>query len=157
MGTRSLTHVIETWKNDKTGKQKKQCLMTMYRQYDGYPSGMGDDLAQFLKQGKVVNGISMAEKQLVFNGAGCLAAQLVAHFKDGPGGFYLHRPMSKDCGEDYTYEVVVDWDTKEITLRCFEIGYISKSGNYINKRKLLFEGKPQDYDAWLEKHSKQNA
>jgi hypothetical protein len=157
MGTRSLTHVIETWKNDKTGKQKKQCLMTMYRQYDGYPSGMGDDLAQFLKQGKVVNGISMAEKQLVFNGAGCLAAQLVAHFKDGPGGFYLYRPMSKDCGEDYTYEVVVDFNTKEITLRCFEIGYISKSGNYINKRKLLFEGKPQDYDAWLEKHSKQNA
>ena len=157
MGTRSLTHVIETWKNDKTGKQKKQCLMTMYRQYDGYPSGMGDDLAQFLKQGKVVNGISSTENQLVFNGAGCLAAQLVAHFKDGPGGFYLYRPMSKDCGEDYTYEVVVDFNTKEITLRCFEIGYISKSGNYINKRKLLFEGKPQDYDAWLEKHSKQNA
>jgi len=157
MGTRSLTHVIETWKNDKTGKQKKQCLMTMYRQYDGYPSGMGDDLAQFLKQGKVVNGISSTEKQLVFNGAGCLAAQLVAHFKDGPGGFYLYRPMSKDCGEDYTYEVVVDFNTKEMTLRCFDIGYISKSGNYINKRKLLFEGKPQDYDAWLEKHSKQNA
>ena len=81
MGTRSLTHVIETW-NDKTGKQKKQCLMTMYRQYDGYPSGMGDELADFLKDGVVVNGIGMDEKRRVFNGAGCLAAQLVAHFKD---------------------------------------------------------------------------
>lgn len=152
MGTRSLTHVIETWNDDKTGKQKKQCLMTMYRQFDGYPSGMGDDLAEFLKQGKVVNGISMTENQLVFNGAGCLAAQLVAHFKDGPGGFYLHKPMSKNCGEEYTYEVVVGWESKEITLRCFENGYMTKSGKYVDKKRLLFEGNPQDYADWLEKH-----
>jgi hypothetical protein len=29
----------------------------MYRQYDGYPSGMGMDLVNFLKDGIVVNGI----------------------------------------------------------------------------------------------------
>jgi hypothetical protein len=28
---------------------------------------------------------------------------------------------------------------------------------YINKRKKLFEGKPQDYAAWLEKYEKQDA
>jgi hypothetical protein len=145
MGTRSLTHVIETWKENETGKQKKQCLMTMYRQYDGYPSGMGNDLAEFLKEGKVVNGIGMNETQRVFNGAGCLAAQLVAHFKEGAGGFYLHKPMSKNCGEEYTYEVEVSWETKEITLRCFEIGYMGKNDKYINKRRKLFEGSPQAY------------
>jgi hypothetical protein len=156
MGTRSLTHVIETWNDNKTGKLKKQCLMTMYRQFDGYPSGMGDELADFLKDGTVVNGIGMDDKRKIFNGAGCLAAQLVAHFKDGPGGFYLHRPMSKNCGEEYTYEIVVTWETKEVTLRCFTIGYMSKD-KYINKRKKLFEGKPQDYAAWLEKYEKQDA
>lgn len=157
MGTRSLTHVIETWKDHESGKQKKQCLMTMYRQFDGYPSGMGTDLAEFLKQGKVVNGISMAETQLVFNGAGCLAAQVVAHFKDGAGGIYLHKPMSKDCGEEYTYEIIVGYESKEITLRCFEIGYMTRSGEYTNKKRLLFEGKPQEYAEWLEKYEKQNA
>ena len=154
MGTRSLTHVIQTWNDEKTGKQKKQYLMTMYRQYDGYPSGMGVDLADFLKNGVVVNGISMGEKRRVFNGAGCLAAQLVAHFKDGAGGFYLYKPMSKDCGEEYTYEIVVGWETKEITLRCFQIGYINKQNKYVNKRRKLFEGKPQNYAAWLEKYEK---
>ena len=155
MGTRSLTHVIETWKNTETNKKQKQCLMTMYRQYDGYPSGMGTDLAEFLKNGKVVNGISMAETELVFNrfnGAGCLAAQVVAHFKQGVGNIYLHKPMSKDCGEDYTYEIIVDFDTKELTLKCYTIGYTTKSGNYTKKKKLLFEGKPQDYAKWLKKY-----
>jgi hypothetical protein len=157
MGTRSLTHVIETWNDEKNNKQRKQCLLTMYRQYDGYPSGMGADLADFLKDGTVVNGIGMTDNRKIFNGAGCLAAQLVAHFKEGPGGFYIYRPMAKDCGEEYTYEIVVNWETKAITLRCFEIGYISKAGNYVNKRRKLFEGSPADYNAWLEKHEKQNA
>ena len=61
MGTRSLTRVIETWNDEKTNKLKKQVLVCMYRQYDGYPSGMGSDLAEFLNGGKLVNGISVAE------------------------------------------------------------------------------------------------
>ncbi len=154
MGTRSLTHVIETYKDNN--KTKKSPLLTMYRQYDGYPSGMGKDLADFLKSGEVVNGISAAETQKVFNGAGCLAAQLVAHFKEGAGGFYIHKPMSRNCGEEYTYEIYVDWDTKEIKLRCLENGYINKNGKYVNKSRELFFGSPNDFEAWLEQHEKAN-
>lgn len=154
MGTRSLTHVIETY-NDN-GKQKKVALLTMYRQFDGYPSGMGNDLAEFLKGGKVVNGISMGETERVFNGAGCLAAQLVAHFKQDAGGFYIHKLMSKNCGEEYVYEIYVDFDTMQIKLRCLKVGYMVK-GKYVRKRRELFFGSPNDFEAWLEKHEKENA
>jgi hypothetical protein len=156
MGTRSMTDVIETYKDD-SGKKREIALLTMYRQYDGYPSGMGADLAEFLSSGKVVNGIGMAETERVFNGAGCLAAQLVANFKQGAGGFYIHKPKQRNCGEEYIYQVYVDHSNKEVKLRCLEVGYMSKSGNYIHKTRELFFGDPKDFTAWLEQHEKQHA
>lgn len=91
MGTRSLTHIME---DDKV-------LLTMYGQHDGYISGHGKELAEFVKSGKLVNGYGGSEKQ--FNGLGCLAAQVVAHFKDGVGGYYIEPAGTKNCGEEYTY------------------------------------------------------
>jgi len=156
MGTRSLTEVIETYKDDN-GKEKKETLLTMYRQYDGYPSGMGKDLSEFLKSGKVVNGISMSETQRVFNGAGCLAAQLVANFKEGAGNIYIHKPKSRNCGEEYIYQIIVNWNTKQTKLRCLEVGYVDKKGKYTNKTRQLFFGEPEKYVEWLEQHEKQTA
>jgi hypothetical protein len=150
MGTRSLTRVFNTYKNEKNNKQVKEQLVNMYRQYDGYPSGHGEELADFLKGGKVVNGIgSRDEKQILFNGAGCLAAQMIAHFKDGAGGFYIEPITAKDCGQEYEYEVIVDFDTKEVTMKCFENGYINKKGEYKSGKKLLFEGKPADFEQFV--------
>ena len=135
MGTRSLTHIIETYKHN--GKKKKQTLLTMYRQYDGYPSGHGADLVEFLEGGDLVNGFGMDDKgKKVFNGAGCLAAQMVAHFKKDVGGFYIQKANAKDCGEEFTYEIEVDSDTKQITLRCFKVW---------DKKNKMFEGKPEDF------------
>ena len=113
MGTRSLTTFVETYK-DNSGKKVKNEIVTMYRQYDGYMEGHGKDLADFLAGGKLVNGIGMDDK-VVFNGMGCLSAQVVAHFKDGAGGFYLQR-ANKNSGEEYRYKVIGDFDTKEITI-----------------------------------------
>ena len=94
MGTRSLTFVYE---GDKP-------IVNMYRQFDGYPSGHGSELAEFLMSGKMVNGYSSkTEKQ--FNGMGCLAAQMIAEFKDGVGGFYIHAVTDTDCWQDYEYHV----------------------------------------------------
>lgn len=140
MGTRSLTTFIETYK-DNDGKQKKEEIVTMYRQYDGYPSGHGRDLAEFLSQGKLVNGIGLNDT-IVFNGMGCLTAQVVAHFKDGAGGIYLQR-ANKDSWENYRYHVIGDFDTKEITIKVFEIGYM-KGDKYINKPRVIFEGTPKE-------------
>ena len=152
MGTRSLTKVFNTYKNENKNKQVKNQLVNMYRQYDGYPEGHGTELADFLKSGKVVNGIgSTNETERLFNGAGCLAAQMIAHFKNGAGGFYIEPITAKDCGQEYEYEVIVDFDTKEVTLKCFEIGYINKKGEYKNGKKLLFEGKPSEFDEFVKK------
>jgi hypothetical protein len=101
MGTRSLTHI-------KDGSLKVKTLMTMYKQFDGYVSGYGQDLVEFLQSLSLVNGIGMDKK--VANGMGCLAAQLIAKFKTEAGGIYVYPAGSKDCWEEYVYTVYVKDD-----------------------------------------------
>jgi len=104
MGTRSLTFVYEEAFNE--GDQP-EAIINMYRQYDGYPSGHGDELARFLAQFELVDGIPVGvehEKKLA-NGMACLAAQLVAHFKEEAGQFYLYPVSAKECGQDYEYHI----------------------------------------------------
>jgi hypothetical protein len=99
MGTRSLTFVYD-------GRTRVMC---MYRQFDGYPSGHGAELASFLASfDAVVNGYAFNETRKVANGMGCLAAQLVANFKVGVGGFYLYPTSTKDAGQEYEYHVYAE-------------------------------------------------
>jgi hypothetical protein len=144
MGTRSTTLFIETYK-DESGKQKKNKIVVMYRQFDGYPSGHGQELAEFLSKGKLVNGMGM-DDNIVFNGMGCLTAQVVAHFKDGAGGIYL-QTNDKGCWEEFRYQVIGDFDTKELIIKVFS--------SY--KSKLIFEGTPTEMLNWIEETEKQNA
>lgn len=102
MGTRSLTFV---YSESKSGERATP-IMNMYRQYDGYPSGHGAELAEFLSGGRLVNGLSGMGKEKQFNGMGCLAAQMVANFKDGAGSFYLYPVTTTDCGQDYEYHIL---------------------------------------------------
>ena len=95
MGTRSLTFVYD---GDRP-------IMNMYRQFDGYPSGHGQELAEFLMSGKMTNGIPVGVKEHFFNGMGCLAAQLVGNFKKDAGGFYLYPLDARDCWQEYEYHV----------------------------------------------------
>ena len=105
MGTRSLTKVIQTWKDD-SGKKQRKPITCMYRQYDGYMSGHGAELAEWLSQYTVVNGIKMDhDRDKIFNGMDCLAAQMFAHFKEDAGNIYCMHPDSRDCGEEYLYEI----------------------------------------------------
>jgi hypothetical protein len=84
-------------------------VVCMYGQFDGYPSGYGADLADFLHDGKLVNGIPFGSQDKIFNGMSCLAAQLVAHFKIGVGNFYLYPvKQGQDCWQDYEYHVYAD-------------------------------------------------
>lgn len=96
MGTRSLTII-------KNEQDKEICVM--YRQYDGYPEGHGQELRDFVNQFTLVNGISFEDNRVLANGMNCLAAQLIAHFKTSVGGFYLYPPGTRDCWEEYTYYV----------------------------------------------------
>jgi len=104
MGTRSLTFVYED-----TGDGQEP-VMCMYRQYDGYPSGHGAELAEFLMPIELVNGYGDdAEVNKVANGMSCLAAQIIVHFKKSVGGFYLHAPvLGRDYCQEYEYHVYED-------------------------------------------------
>jgi hypothetical protein len=102
MGTRSLTFVYD----------EQDIIINMYRQYDGYPTGHGAELAEFLSQFRMTNGIPVGRDKTgdrIANGMGCLAAQLVSNFKGSDAGqFYLYPATATDCGQDYEYHVYKD-------------------------------------------------
>jgi hypothetical protein len=97
MGTRSLTFVYD---GDVP-------VINIYRQYDGYPSGHGHELAQFLDSKTLVNGYAK-QNSAQANGMGCLAAQLIVQLKHGIGGIYIYPVSSTDCFQDYEYHVYED-------------------------------------------------
>jgi hypothetical protein len=137
MSTRSLTHIHE-------GKSKTP-LLTFYRQCDGYPEGIGQELAEFLNGFTVVNGLG-GQPGKIANGAGCLAAQLIKEFKGGPGGVYIYPAGSKNCGEDYTYRIRAE-EAQPITLEIYET-----RGGYDNKpllNKLVKKGTPAEILEWI--------
>lgn len=90
MGTRALIHI----------KKGSETLTTIYRQFDGYPSGMGADLQDLIGDLEIVNGYQGGRQA---NGMGCLAAQIVAGMKDGVGNVYIYPAGASDCGEEYVY------------------------------------------------------
>ena len=113
MGTRTLIHV----------KDGKKTIATIYRQHDGYPSGMGEDIKKVLNNGEVIilNGYSGLSKiPARFNGMGCLAAFLVGELKEQKiGNVYLFAANTKDCGEDFVYTLS---DKKGVVyLKCFDV------------------------------------
>jgi hypothetical protein len=114
MGTRSNTVVI----NDGVK------ILNLYRQFDGYPSGHGAELAAFLAPLALVNGYAPGAQSQA-NGMGCLAAQLVANFKTGVGGFYIDNPCGS-CDHDYTYTIKGNTQTPEAGLVITEHGYGKK-------------------------------
>lgn len=104
MGTRATVHIYEGTEH----------LVSLYKQFDGYTSGLGAELAEFVLSGKLVNGIpgvSNEKGPLYFNGAGCFTAALIAKLKDGPGNLYVIP--DKNSSEEYNYTVWVP-DIREI-------------------------------------------
>ena len=107
MGTRSLTRVIprqEGLAYNQGHLHPEKAVVNIYRQYDGYPNGHGLELAEFLKDIKIVNGLGRDTTNQA-NGSGCLAAQIVKHFKEDVGHIYLElcEGEPEDYGEEYIY------------------------------------------------------
>ena len=138
MGTRSLTRVIprqEGLSFSEGHDHADKAVVNIYRQYDGYPEGMGLDLANFLSDFTIVNGLGSRGPAKIANGVGCLAAQLVAHLKDGPGNVYLIKSYGElgDNWEEYIYTIY----PKEN-----EPTYISIYSIY--EKKCIFVGTSED-------------
>ena len=131
MGTRCLTFVYD---DSSTDDGSAEAIMCIYRQFDGYPSGHGHELAQFLNSKTLVNGYG-EQNSIEANGMSCLAAQLVVQLKHGVGGIYIYAPMvGRDHWQDYEYHVYND---KVIVQNC---NTVYDSGHY----QVIFE------DTWQE-------
>jgi hypothetical protein len=97
MGTRCITFVY----NDQFER-----LVGIYRQFDGYPSGHGKEVAKFLRNRIIINGIP-AQKRIenASNGMDCLAASLIAELKTDIGNIYIIPTDSENCDQDYEYHI----------------------------------------------------
>ena len=145
MGTRSLTYIEESYEtaiadeeNNNEVHETKQNILCMYRQYDGYLSGHGAELAEFLQGFNIVNGIRLGTPKRTANGMGCLAAQLISHFKDGIGNIYIHHSDDEDCGEEFTYTIYEE--DGEVRVRAYDVW----------AKKIIFDGTPKQMLALAE-------
>lgn len=136
MGTRSLTRVMD---------EENKIIVNMYRQFDGYPSGHGKELAEFMKDRVVGNGIPLNTNrpEKFSNGPNCLAAQMVLHFKmDNPiGGIYLYPTDVRDVWEEYIYNIKAAHD-KDVIIECYD-PFPNLSS------RLLFYGSPVEFSWWV--------
>jgi hypothetical protein len=145
MGTRSTTHVYEidiplgaSHTNVALKKHKPIKVLTLYRQFDGYPAGHGQDLVDFMKGMTIVNGFNPNEDKAGThaNGAGCFAAQLVKHLKDGIGGLYI--TCAKAERQQYNYHLYVQGDPQPIIVRVED-----------GRGKEMFNGTRDQFVAWV--------
>jgi hypothetical protein len=138
MGTRSITRIFD---HGEYSKDKDTPLLTLYRQFDGYPDGMGKDLADFICTREVVNGLT--DSRMVFNGAGCFAAALIAHLKKGPGGIYVYPPNTES--EAFEYQVIVQSPGLPMLVRV------------LARNDVLFAGTAEHLQSWVENYFDEDA
>lgn len=91
MGTRSTTYVLD---------EDSHVLVCIYEQYDGYPNGVGRDIADILTAQRSdipddfkSSGVTVDGKEIPVmanNGMDCLAASLVRFRKEKPLSVYLY-------------------------------------------------------------------
>jgi len=132
MGTRSTIKFYSEWDN-------KAVLLSVYQQYDGYIRFVGHDLARWLSDKKVINGIGPGEitrENGYANGMGCLAAQYVADMKGGIGGFYLTTPKDR---QEYNYQVR------------YADGQFNIKVKRWDSNRAIFDGTPQELLEFEEK------
>lgn len=103
MGTRSIT-TVQGRRESGLGLEQ---FCTIYRQFDGYPEVMGEEIKAALIGREIVNGYQDESTQL--NGPACLAAYLVGALKKGRcGNVYLYPPGTTGMHEDYVYTLTVE-------------------------------------------------
>jgi len=129
MSTRALVRFV-----NKEGKN----VATIYKHFDGYPEGFGLDLANFLSDMVIVEGIDLVHKGHVANGMECLAAQVVAFFKQGVGDVYLYPSdtLESDTDANYVY-VIKDKGDGDVLFIVY------------NGSRVLFSGNPLGLFYWV--------
>jgi hypothetical protein len=163
MGTHSLIIVQHQPQSTQSAQHKPEIYAVIYQQYDGYLDGVGQLLYNLLRNVRVVNGIPAGDTRDVANGPGCLAARIVAFFKNksknanragfrangisGPewaGGCYLLAPSKFSAGleEEWNYYITVKGEEEVIFLKIRSSGEDIYDGPIYNA-KSLFNGNPE--------------
>ena len=124
MGTRAIV---------KVKNESDNLILSMYSQFDGYEEGVGRELKDFVNSLKMVNGIS-GDGKGVANGMGCLAAQIVSHFKENAGGYYLINEEDSDASYLYTIYCEGGFGEQVLYIKVESYG------------ETLYEGKLDDYN-----------
>ena len=137
MGTRSLTVFQE---------QDGTEIAVLYRQFDGYPTGHGAELKAFLSDFSVQDGISGGTPERAANGMGCLAAQVVAHFKQGIGQFYLYPAGTRDAGEEYVYTVTYDRGHVGLKVQAGDVTLFGLPGTKQDNMPVIYDGPVDEFD-----------
>ena len=120
MATRSLVRFARREEGVSFSEHPEKIEVQVYKHWDGYPSGHPTELAHFLKEFKVVNGLGM-DTNRVANGLDCLAAQYIAAFKQGAGDLYVESPEHSSHG-DIEYITYVGGDYgKGIWMSIFDV------------------------------------
>ena len=122
-----------------TVKEDGAVLARFYHHSDGYPSWLGRELAEFTQSGVFVNGLSVGGKELQFNGAGCYAAALIKHLKDGPGRVYM---IARTQVKEYNY--IIDIDHPLPAADAVTVFVSIKSS-----KKLVWRGTPLQLLEWI--------
>ena len=134
MSTRSLVRFATREEGVSFSEHPERVEVQIYKHYDGYPEGHPTDLAKFLKDFKILNGIPYPEPDgRVANGLGCLAAQYVAAFKTNAGDIYIENPDTQHGDIEYVTYVWCN-DGKSIWMSIFDT----------YEKKCIFVGKPQE-------------
>lgn len=129
MGTRARVNVYDG----------NKILVSIYRQYDGYPEGLGQEVADFVSKLKVVNGYSGKDAPEA-NGMGCLAAQLIKHLKEGVGNVYIRDTGPQSQGEEYIYNLSARGDQVWITAYEGGMTAFGMPGDSEAEMKMIFTG-----------------
>ena len=132
MSTRSLVRFAKREEGVSFSEHPERVEVQVYKHYDGYPSGHPVELAEFLKEFKILNGIPYGDDSKMANGLGCLAAQYIAAFKMKAGDIYVESP---DTERDWIEYITYVWgdDDKGIWMSIFDI-----------EDGCIFVGKPQE-------------
>jgi hypothetical protein len=130
MATRSLVRFARREEGVSFSEHPERVEVQVYKHWDGYPSGHPTQLANWLNNKKIVNGLGMSNINLA-NGLGCLAAQYIAAFKMEPGDLYVENPDTERGWIDYITYVWGD-DGKDIYMSIFD------------DEECIFVGTPQE-------------
>jgi len=118
-------------------------VLTHEQIWGGYiEGGVGEKLIRLLEDRVVVNGYTMEDKERRnFNGMSCLAAEVVAHFKDGIGGAYI-QALDEDYVGSYDYTISCIGDGKDSKPQRLKI----KMQSY---GEVVYDGLVDDFDLKL--------